>query len=432
MVSGSSPVTGRALAGLARTVYVSSGRGSTVTPIATATNTAGEPIEVGGGPGSGRGPGSIAVTPDGKTAYVVVVGHPGAVVPIATATNTPGPPIEIGNHPDAIMIAPDGKTVYVANINSGTVTPIATAANTAGEPIVVGVRPRAIAVTPDGKTAYVVNQSRPQPPPWPSLEARKRGRPELPPDYRGTVTPVVTATNTPGEPIDVGHEPFAIAVTPDGKTVYVANTWENTGRPGSTACTVTPIATATNTQVRRSRSAAAPGRSPSRRTGRPLTSSICIRFGDADRDRDQHAGSADPGQRRAICDRNHTLNRPRQASSGTRHSARPQERVMPSLSVGRSTSAPCAAGSGHYAWLQGAARFSLFARDVSWDAAPHRPGAARVVSAMTCASRAARTLSARRRTTCKRQVSGSNALAGSQVSGSHAFFCTSGPWNEGH
>jgi YVTN family beta-propeller protein len=137
-----------------------------VTPIATATNTTGEPIEVGGGPGSGRGPGLIAVTPDGKTAYVVIVGHPGAVVPIATATNTPGPPIEIGNHPDGIVITPDGKTVYVANINSGTVTPIATATNTAGEPVVVGVRPRAIAVTPDGKTAYVVNQSRPQPPLW--------------------------------------------------------------------------------------------------------------------------------------------------------------------------------------------------------------------------------------------------------------------------
>jgi YVTN family beta-propeller protein len=109
------------------------------------------------------------------------------------------------------------------------------------------VRPRAIAVTPDGKTAYVVNQSRPQPPPWRSYEAGKRGRPELPPDERGTVTPIVTATNTPGEPIDVGNEPFAIAVTPDGKTVYVANTWENTGRLASGQSTVTPIATATNT-----------------------------------------------------------------------------------------------------------------------------------------------------------------------------------------
>ena len=58
--------------------------------------------------------------------------------------------------------------------------------------------------------------------------------------------PIDTATNMPGTPIDVGGEPFAIAVTPDGKTVYVANTWENTGRPASALGTVTPIATATS------------------------------------------------------------------------------------------------------------------------------------------------------------------------------------------
>ena len=131
-------MTGRVSAGLARTVYVSSGRGSTVTPIATATNTAGEPIEVGGEPGSGRGPGSIAVTPDGKTAYVVIVGHPGAVVPIATATNTPGPPIQVGSGPWAFAITPDGKTAYVINFYSHSVTPIATATNMPGPPIPVG------------------------------------------------------------------------------------------------------------------------------------------------------------------------------------------------------------------------------------------------------------------------------------------------------
>ena len=76
---------------------------------------------------------------------------------------------------------------------------------------------------------------------------------------------------------------------------------------------------------------------------------------------------------------------------------------------------PPSAGSGHYAWLQRAARFSPFAWDVSWDDAPHSPSAARAVSAMTCAIRAARTFSARRRTSCKRQVSGSIPLTGSQV-----------------
>ena len=234
------------MSGPVQTVYVSNGRGGTVTPIDTATNTPGPPIPI------GRGPGLIAITPDGKTAYVT--SDESIVVPIDTATGTPGAPIRVGvnrpglhDQPDGIAITPDGKTVYVANIGSGTVTPIDTATNTPGEPVEVGVRPRAIVITPDGKTAYVVNQSRPQPPPWHSYEAEKRGLPQPAPDPRGTATPIDTATNVPGKPIDVGSEPFAITVTPDGKTVYVANTWENTGRPASAPGTVTPIATATNT-----------------------------------------------------------------------------------------------------------------------------------------------------------------------------------------
>ena len=57
-------------------------------------------------------------------------------------------------------------------------------------------------------------------------------------DYGGMVTPIATATNTPGKPIKVGKVPVAIAITPDGKTAYVANVFSGT---------VTPIATATNT-----------------------------------------------------------------------------------------------------------------------------------------------------------------------------------------
>ena len=89
----------------------------------------------------------IAITPDGKTAYVANDGS-GTVTPIATATNTAGPPITVGSDPYAIAITPDGKTAYVANYGSDTVTPIATATNTAGPPITVGSDPDAIAITP--------------------------------------------------------------------------------------------------------------------------------------------------------------------------------------------------------------------------------------------------------------------------------------------
>ena len=179
-----------------------------MTPISTATNSAGPPIPV------GINPYRIAITPDGKTAYVVDYAHQGMVTPISTATNTAGPPIPVGNYPYAIAITPDGKTAYVPNLTSDTVTPIATATSTAGQPIPVGINPSAIAITPGGKTAYVADFD------------------------SGTVTPISTVTNTAGPPIPVGIYPANIAITPNGKTAYVAN--DGSG-------TVTPIATATNT-----------------------------------------------------------------------------------------------------------------------------------------------------------------------------------------
>ena len=108
------------LAGRAPTAYVSIAgnihvTGHTVTPINTATNTAGAPIRL------GHPPGSIAVTPDGRTVYVVSDGSgeftDGTVTPINTATNTPGKPIRAGMFPVEIAISPDGKMAYVADLD---------------------------------------------------------------------------------------------------------------------------------------------------------------------------------------------------------------------------------------------------------------------------------------------------------------------------
>ena len=70
----------------------------------------------------------------------------GTVTPIRTATNTALPPIKVGAIPVAIAITPDGKTAYVAS-DGGTVTPIRTATNTALPPIKVGHLPEIIAIT---------------------------------------------------------------------------------------------------------------------------------------------------------------------------------------------------------------------------------------------------------------------------------------------
>ena len=210
-----------------KTAYIADLHPATVTPVAIATKTPGKPIAIGGFPWA------IAITPDGKTAYIADLPAYGrgrtAVVPVATATNTPGRPIKISDAfglGAAIAITPDGKTAYVVTgtLHRGTtLTPVATATNTAGKPINISGRfPRAaaIAITPDGKTAYVVSAS-------------ARGT---------TVIPVATATNTAGKPINIGGRfptVAAIAITPDGKTAYIADGNHHT---------VIPVATATNTR----------------------------------------------------------------------------------------------------------------------------------------------------------------------------------------
>jgi YVTN family beta-propeller protein len=70
------------------------------------------------------------------------------VRPIRTATGTALAPIEAGRSPDAIAITPDGRTAYVTSIRSGTVTPIRTATNTALPPVRTGRNPDAIAIAP--------------------------------------------------------------------------------------------------------------------------------------------------------------------------------------------------------------------------------------------------------------------------------------------
>jgi DNA-binding beta-propeller fold protein YncE len=250
--------------------------GGTVTPISTATNTPGRPIHVGGGPRSGAG--QIAITPDGKTAYVTTGS---SVTPINMATGTPGTPIHVGGGVTrGIAITPDGKTAYVTTGSS--VTPISTATNTPGQPI-NWWGPRSgfgqIAITPDGKTAYVTTGSGVSPIST-AINRTAISRPgklihvhggvtrgiAIAPDGKtayvttgsATVVPISTATNTPGKPIHIiransfgtatNTTGKPIAITPDGKTAYAAtNVLECPPQGSPCSIPVVPISTATGT-----------------------------------------------------------------------------------------------------------------------------------------------------------------------------------------
>jgi DNA-binding beta-propeller fold protein YncE len=282
-----------------KTIYVLDSVGG-VTPVSTATNKPGKPIRQFLTPQGRAYPTMMAVTPDGKTLYVVAYIEPGSGVPadgygsdpgsypdylfpVTTATGRVGTPIRLTTTMDKIMITPDSRTVYAvgltglqANNSDIAVTPIATDTNMPGKAAVVdttGYFSGGIVMTPDGEHIYIATAhisggasalisfatasgtvSRISF--GGSLITALAAAPDsqtvyvggATPQYvggspnicprAGTVTPVATATGKAGHPVKVGCHPLDIAVTPDSKTVYV-------GTAGPGAGLVTPISAAT-------------------------------------------------------------------------------------------------------------------------------------------------------------------------------------------
>ncbi|HVB06707.1 MAG TPA: YncE family protein [Acidimicrobiales bacterium] len=168
----------------------------------------------------GTFPDAAAVTPDGKTLYVTNYAS-NTVTPIAVATGTVEKAIPVGAGPAGIAIAPNGKTAYVTDAGSSpigdTVTPINLKTHKALAPITVGGGPQGIVITPDGATAYVANAG--------GIVTGQNA------PLGHTVTPIDLKSGKAGAPITVGNAPTALAMTPDGATVYVANTGSGSVTP---------------------------------------------------------------------------------------------------------------------------------------------------------------------------------------------------------
>jgi 6-phosphogluconolactonase (cycloisomerase 2 family) len=165
---------------------------------------------------TGQDPTGIAVTPVGKSVYVANfggdtvsqygVGPGGGLTPKTPATvAVPGGPIRVA-------VNPDGRSVYVTNV-SNTVSQYDVGPGgglTPKTPLTVaaGIDPVGVAVSPDGKSVYVSNN-----------------------DFfavAGTVSQYDVGPGgglTPKTPPTVAavHQPEGVAVSPDGKSVYVTN-----------------------------------------------------------------------------------------------------------------------------------------------------------------------------------------------------------------
>jgi Alpha galactosidase A len=184
-------------------------------------------------------PGPIAITPDGKSAYVLEDG--GRLVPVDLVTDQSEPPVAfakgsgVGGYARSIAIAPDGKTAYLGTFTpgtraiGGTVAAVDLATSNVWAVIRGFADPTAIAVTPNGRVAYVADGN------------------------RGTVTPInLAAKRRIAAPSLTARGAFPgaddLAITPDRKTVYVATNHVLLGTP-SHQYGVGVIHTATNTAL---------------------------------------------------------------------------------------------------------------------------------------------------------------------------------------
>lgn len=145
---GNGPI-GIALTADGSTAFVTNLNSESVTPINVAGDQALAPIAVEGGP--------VAVTVAGGTAWVVNTPASGFrgndVQPIRVADDRPGKPVKVSKGAQAIAASPNGRTVWVACLNSNEIVPINVSSHKRGKPVAVAGGPFAIALAsvPQGK-----------------------------------------------------------------------------------------------------------------------------------------------------------------------------------------------------------------------------------------------------------------------------------------
>ena len=198
-------------------VYVVNWGSNTVSVINTTTNSVISNVSV------NKGPELVAVSPDGSKLYVTnYIDNTTSVIDSLTINVIATVPV--GYKPAGVACSPDGSKVYVANSGDNTVSVIRTATNEVIATINVGKKPWEVAVTPDGKKAYVTNNEN-----GCALTNEKKvilnGTTYTVSEIicGNTVSVIDTTNNTVTATISVGGYPNGVAVSPDGKEVYVVN-----------------------------------------------------------------------------------------------------------------------------------------------------------------------------------------------------------------
>jgi YVTN family beta-propeller protein/VCBS repeat-containing protein len=168
-----------------------------VSVINTATNQVTSTVTTGVGQSYGV---AVGVLPNGQQrVYVTGTGNNRvAVVDASAVTPSVLTSVAVGWTPAGAAVSPDGTRLYVANFSSNNVSVIDTSTNTVARTYAVGANPYGVAVSPDSTRVFVSNAG------------------------ANSVSVINTATAAVSS-VAVGANPFGIALSPDGGLLYVAN-----------------------------------------------------------------------------------------------------------------------------------------------------------------------------------------------------------------
>lgn len=114
--------------------------------------------------GTPRNPLGLAISPDGRTAYVSMSTLDEAFVFALHPFFEEQGRVPVGDLPSAVAVTPDGAFAYVVNVISNNVSVIDTTKQAVGDPqpviatIPVGLNPLAVAVAANGAYAFVTNR----------------------------------------------------------------------------------------------------------------------------------------------------------------------------------------------------------------------------------------------------------------------------------
>lgn len=142
-------------------------------------------------------------------------------------------PRQRGNpQPNGLAVSPDGKTLYAALGIRNEVAAIRLPEMNAARTVAVGVAPYSVLLSPDGKTLFVGNRGGERPREEEVAVAPSAGTPVRVDPWTdaalGGSVSVIDTASFEAQQIEIGRHPAGMALSPNGQTLYVANSDSDT------------------------------------------------------------------------------------------------------------------------------------------------------------------------------------------------------------